>query len=108
MHHETGFNGRALATQAMQAALPTPAKVKLDQISPICIYGVCQSMRVQVRFNNINMEGMYQKRISPCIHLSARRPLARRAFNCAHELGHHVFGHGSSIDELRESAKAHP
>jgi hypothetical protein len=39
---------------------------------------------------------------------SARRPLPRRAYNCAHELGHHAFGHGSSIDELREDAKAQP
>jgi IrrE N-terminal-like domain len=100
------FNRRALATQAMQAALSTRAKVKLDQVSPICIYGVCQSLGIQVRFNNINMEGMYQRGVSPRIHLSARRPLARRAYNCAHELGHHVFGHGSSIDELREDAKA--
>ena len=61
-----------------------------------------------MRFNNINMEGMYQRGVPPRIHLSARRPLPRRAYNCAHELGHHVFGHGSSIDELREDAKAHP
>jgi hypothetical protein len=61
-----------------------------------------------VRFNNINMEGMYQRGFPPRIHLSARRPLPRRAYNCAHELGHHVFGHGSSIDELREDAKARP
>ena len=51
---------------------------------------------------------MYQRGIPPRIHLSARRPLPRRTYNCAHELGHHVFGHGSSIDELREEAKAQP
>ena len=61
---------------------------------------------IVVRFNNINMEGMYQRGLPPRIHLSARRPLPRRAYNCAHELGHHVFAHGSSIDELREDAKA--
>src|SRR3546814_6969436 len=49
--------------------------------------------------------GMYQRAPPPRIHLSARRPLPRRAYNCAHELGHHVFAHGSSIDELREDAK---
>ena len=38
----------------------------------------------------------------PRIHVSVLRPLARRAFTCAHELGHHVFGHGSTIDELRD------
>ena len=102
------FNRRVLATQAMQAAAATRAKAKLDQSSPICIYGLCETLGVPVRFNNINMEGMYQRGLPPRIHLSARRPLPRRAYNCAHELGHHVFGHGSSIDELREDAKAQP
>jgi len=101
------FNRRALATQAMQAASATRAKAKLDQTSPICVYGLCDALGVTVRFNNINMEGMYQGGVPPRIHLSACRPLPRRAFNCAHELGHHVFGHGSSIDELREDAKEH-
>lgn len=102
------FNRRTLATQAMQAATATRAKAKLDQTRPICIYGLCETLGIVVRFNNINMEGMYQRGIPPRIHLSARRPLPRRAFNCAHELAHHVFGHGSSIDELREDAKEHP
>ena len=102
------FNHRALATEAMQAAAATRAKAKVDQVGPICIYGLCETLGVSVRFNNINMEGMYQRGVPPRIHLSARRPLPRRAYNCAHELGHHVFRHGSSIDELREDAKAQP
>lgn len=101
------FERRALATQAMQAAIATRAKAKLDQHGPVCIYGLSEMLGVTVRFNNINMEGMYQRGTPPRIHLSARRPLPRRAYNCAHELGHHVFGHGSSIDELREDAKEH-
>jgi Zn-dependent peptidase ImmA (M78 family) len=102
------FDRRVLATQAMQAASATRARAKLDQVSPICVYAVCEALGLTVRFNNINMEGMYQRGAPPRIHLSARRPLARRAYNCAHELGHHVFGHGSTIDELREDAKAQP
>lgn len=102
------LNRRALATKALQVASGTRAKAKLDQHSPICIYELCETLGVKVRFNNINMEGMYQRGAPPRIHLSALRPLARRAYNCAHELGHHVFGHGSSIDELREEAKEHP
>ena len=102
------FNRRALATQAMQAATATRAQASLDQAGPICVYGLCETLGVVVRFNNFNMEGMYQRGRPPRIHLSARRPLPRRAYNCAHELGHHVFGHGSSIDELREDAKAQP
>jgi IrrE N-terminal-like domain len=103
-----GFNRRTLVTQAMQAAVGTRAKAKLDQAGPICIYDLCEALGVAVRFNNINMEGMYQRGLPPRIHLSARRPLPRRAYNCAHELGHHVFGHGSSIDELREDDKPNP
>lgn len=102
------FNRRTLATQAMQAAIATRAKAKLDQHGPICIYGLCETLGVTVRFNNINMEGMYQRGAPPRIHLSARRLLPRRAYNCAHELAHDIFGHGSSIDELREDAKEHP
>jgi Zn-dependent peptidase ImmA (M78 family) len=102
------FDRRALANRAMQAAIATRAKATVDQHSPVCIYGLCATLGVVVRFNNINMEGMYQRAAPPRIHLSARRPLPRRAYNCAHELGHHVFGHGSSIDELREDAKEHP
>ena len=102
------FNRRVLATQAMQAATATRAKATLDQTRPICIYGLCETLGVTVRFNNINMEGMYQRGLPSRIHLSARRPLPRRNFNCAHELGHHVFGHGLSIDELREDAKTQP
>ena len=84
------------------------AIAELDHHNPICIYGLSHALGVTVRFNNINMEGMYQRGTPPRIHLSARRPLSRRTYNCAHELGHHVFGHGSSIDELREDAKEHP
>ena len=102
------FSHHALATKAMHAAAATRATAKLDQAGPICIYGLCETLGIVVRFNNINMEGMYQRGRPPRIHLSARRPLPRRAYNCAHELGHHVFGHGSSIDELREDAKVQP
>lgn len=99
---------RALANQAMQASITARMRAGMDLQSPICVYALSKSHRVAVRFNAINMEGMYQRGATPRIHLSARRPLPRRAYNCAHELGHHVFGHGSSIDELREEAKAKP
>jgi hypothetical protein len=78
------------------------AEFAFDQ--PICVYDLCARLNVVVRFNDISMEGMYDRMPRPRIHLSARRPHARRAFNCAHELGHHLFGHGSTIDELRTNA----
>jgi Zn-dependent peptidase ImmA (M78 family) len=98
-----GFkNNRALVMKGMQAAIAARGKVKLDQKGPICIYSLCEALGVSVRFNDINMEGMYDRTPRPRIHVSALRPLARRVFTCAHELGHHVFGHGSTIDELKD------
>ena len=48
------------------------------------------------------MEGMYKKGPPAKIFVSALRPLPRRMFNCAHEFAHHLFEHGSTIDELAE------
>ena len=96
------FDRRAAAMKAMQSAITTRAKAQVDQQRPACIYGICERLGIMVRFNDINMEGMYERGARSRIHLSALRPLGRRVYNCAHELGHHVFGHGSTIDELRE------
>lgn len=96
-------NRRALADKAMKAAITARLKAGKDLVSPVCIYSVAEAHGVRVTFNDINMEGMYQRGSPPRIHLSSQRPLVRRAYNCAHELGHHLLGHGSSIDELREN-----
>lgn len=93
---------KALVMQGMQASIAARINAGLDLKSPACIYALCEAHNVAVRFNDINMEGMYDRTPKPRIHVSALRPLARRTFTCAHELGHHVFGHGSTIDELQE------
>ncbi|HEY7326599.1 MAG TPA: ImmA/IrrE family metallo-endopeptidase [Gemmataceae bacterium] len=61
---------------------------------------------ITVRFKDISMEGVYLREDRPEIWLGLR-PLTRRVFNCAHELGHHVFGHGSTLDELQVDDGAH-
>lgn len=99
---------KALATKAMQAAINARLVAGHDLVSPISIYDLAAKLGVRVTFNDINMEGMYQRGSPPRIHLSSLRPLVRRTYNCAHELGHHVLGHGSSIDELREEQEVRP
>ena len=93
---------KALTIQGMQSSISARKKAGLDLKSPANIDSLCKAYDITVRFNNINMEGMYEKSPKPRIHISALRPLARRTFTCMHELGHHVFNHGSTIDELRE------
>ena len=82
----------------MAIRLRQNANLGLD--GPIDVYGLCEQLRVPFRFVDVSMEGMYQRTPTPYIILSALRPLARRVFNCAHELGHHAFGHGFTIDGL--------
>lgn len=98
----------------MAIRLRQNANLGLD--GPIDVYGLCDHLRVPFRFVEVSMEGMYQRTPAPHIILSALRPLARRVFNCAHELGHHAFGHGFTIDGLvqenlesmREASRAGP
>jgi hypothetical protein len=47
---------------------------------------------------------MYSPEPRPTIILSVERPPGRQRFTCAHEIGHHVFGHGTRIDELEDAA----
>ncbi|WP_273210103.1 ImmA/IrrE family metallo-endopeptidase [Runella zeae] len=81
-------------------------KLELDIFQPINVLDACIKLRLDVRFVDISsMEGLYirnERGKNSTIILSAHRPLPRRYFTCAHELGHHVFNHGSKLDALSE------
>ena len=96
----TNNQRRDLANQAMLKSIDVRLESKLDLMSPICIYELCDEHKVQVRFVDINMEGAYVANTNPLILISALRPFPRRTFTCAHELGHHIFGHRSTVDQL--------
>lgn len=86
----------------MHESIRARAKTDAGLTGPLCIYQLCEANDVVVRFVDVNMEGIYQRSATSRIFISSLRPVARRAFNCAHELGHHLFGHGSTIDQLYE------
>lgn len=94
----------ALAKRALTAALKTRRKLDLALHEAVCVYDAAQALGVEVRFDAIpSMEGMYIKQtlegVAPHILVSAQRPTGRQAMTAAHELGHHVFGHGTHIDQ---------
>lgn len=94
---------RNLFTSAIRKASETRIKLGLDLFEPINIYDVCSSLGIDVRFVDINMEGLYVNNNNvPQILLSCLRPFPRRVFTCGHELGHHVFNHGLKADILSE------
>ncbi len=95
---------QVLAQTAMHKSIYVRNQAGLALNNPICIYDLCDKLKVKVRFVDISMEGMYLKGEEPEIFLSALRPLPRRNFTCTHELGHHIFEHGSTFDELIEDS----
>ena len=96
-------NRRTIARQATVAALRTRREVGYGLDHAICVYDLAEKLGVEVRFLNLpSMEGMYLSASVPIIIISSLRPPGRRAFTCAHELGHHKWGEGVEIDEILE------
>jgi Zn-dependent peptidase ImmA (M78 family) len=99
-----------LAREALDKSLEIREEAGVQFGVPLNVYDLCERLtpRVRVRFADYSMEGCYFRSNRPLIEVSALRPIGRRAFNTAHELGHHVFGHGSRIDELQEEDRPEP
>ena len=96
-----------LAQQALDKSLEVREEAGVPFGAPVNVFDLCERLtpKVRIRFADYSMEGCYFRSDRPLIEVSALRPLGRRAFNAAHELGHHVFGHGSRIDELQDEGR---
>jgi len=89
-----------LARKAAYEALRLRKSHDLQLWQAICVYDLAEEMGLRVYFNAApSMEGMYMNLSTPTIILSALRPAGRMAYTCAHEIGHHVLGHGVRVDE---------
>lgn len=96
---------KSLARTAYQRSLRVRHTVGVKLHQPVCIYDLVEKLKVDIWFRPLpSIEGMYYKNDPGHIILSSLRPPGRQAFTCAHELGHHVFGHGDRIDELLEES----
>lgn len=95
-----------MARMALGAALKVRQNANIPLNEPLSIYDLCAAMGIEVQFVNISMEGNYIPGKIPRFYISALRPAVRRAFTCAHELGHHVFNHGFKLDELIENRES--
>ena len=93
----------SLQMQAIKKAGQIRSKLGLDLFKPVNIFDACAKFDLNVRFIPVSMEGMYVQQDGTSnseIFLSSLRPYPRRVFTCAHELGHHLFKHGTRIDGL--------
>ncbi len=98
-------NVRGLAEQATATALRLRMQQKRGLYGSICPYDLALDMGLELRFEPIpSLEGIYRSGAASLILLNSLRPSGRRKYNCAHELGHHLFGHGTSIDALLDQS----
>ena len=94
---------RSIARQVMAAALRARLSAGYGLDHAVCVYDLAEKLGVEVRFLDLpSMEGICLSASSPTLIVSSLRPPGRRAFTCAHELGHHIRSDGVEIDELVE------
>jgi hypothetical protein len=94
-----------LLRQGLKAAEAARDAADVDPFGPADPYAAAETLGLRVNFLAMSMEGFYLKGTPADILVSSLRPVGRRAFTCAHELGHHWFGHGSTIDQLQEDER---
>lgn len=90
----------SLIRTATEQALALRQSLGLGIYNPISVCNVAEQLGIEVRFTDTpSLEGTYVRRPGPVITVTSHRPRGRQTFTCAHELAHHVFGHGSRIDD---------
>lgn len=93
---------RRLALRASSAALKARKQGNIASDAPCNAFDLAIEMGIEVRFAPLpSAEGVYSPG-KPVIVVSSLRPQGRQSFTCAHELGHHIYGHGEQFDELVE------
>lgn len=99
-----------LARAALAAAGRVRVKIGRDAFDALCVYDVIVdhfSDAIELRFQALpTLEGMYARgEGASVVVVSSLRPSARQRFTAAHELGHHLFGHGTRLDELTAESR---
>jgi hypothetical protein len=104
-----------LSREALAAARRVRIKAKTPSDSPLCIFDLIEENyrdEADLWFKAApSLEGLYVKGdpmvVQPAVVVvSSLRPSGRQRVTAAHELGHHLFGHGSSVDQVRESGES--
>ncbi|KKL21020.1 hypothetical protein LCGC14_2449670, partial [marine sediment metagenome] len=92
---------RRLTLKAAAQAEKVRVKCKQKQADPVDPITVAEERGCEVRFMSLpSLEGIYSPEPRSIIVLGSERHAGRRAFTCAHELGHHEFKHGMRVEEL--------
>ncbi len=92
---------KKIARKGIYAAFKMRRASGINSNQSMDVFEFANNHGVDVRFENISsMEGLFSKNPKPVILLNSERPQGRQRFTCAHEFGHHVFGHFLQVDEI--------
>lgn len=97
------MNRTALARQALEAAVQVRRDARVGAWDPVCPFDVAAApgVGVKVQYHPMESEGLYSPNVGyPSVLVNAERPGPRQRYTCAHELGHHAFGHGVRADDV--------
>ena len=92
---------KSLARRALRGAIEVRKMAQIPLSTPLCIYDVAaEKLKIKVRFHGgASFGGMYAKE-TQTILVPSERPAGRRAYTCAHEIGHWYFKHGTKVEDL--------
>lgn len=95
------MNMNELARRAVRAAASLRAKHGIGAADSLCPFDLAERLGVVVRMVALpSLEGMYTPGPPPTILVSTNRPSGRRRYTCGHEIAHHIFSHGTRLDQL--------
>jgi hypothetical protein len=98
---------RTLVLRATTEAEKLRIKCNLSRSAPVDPIDIAEQSGCEVRFMSLpSLEGIYSPEPIATIILGSERPAGRRAYTCAHELGHHVFNHGMRVEELKSDSQS--
>lgn len=93
---------KRLAAEALAQATRCRIRAKIPHDAPIDPIHLAGKNGCEIRFLSLSsLEGMYSTEPRPTIILGSQRPAGRRNFTLVHELAHHIFNHGTKVDELK-------
>ena len=92
------MNRTRLGRNALEGAVWARRKAGVGGMDPVCPYEIARELGVRVDLREMGNEGLYVPD-GPLIQVNASRPGGRQRYTCAHEVGHHWFGHGYTADE---------
>ncbi len=95
------------AREALRGALDVRRRAGVSKVDPVCVYDLAQRLDLEVRFaGGGSFGGMYERR-SQTVVVPSLRPPGRRAYSCAHEMGHWYFRHGTRVDRTEDLEQLH-